>query len=136
METSHRAKKLVGLAGAMFPTSLAGPPKLAVTAAALGAYTIGQEHAEVIDAAMATKPAERLDPAVWATVEKQLAEWAHDYRNRARATALDATVAQLCTDDPTGQRLHTAIPWLTAIRRTQGREGGTRTPSHTRFGRF
>ena len=83
LESLRRAKKLVGLAGTMFPTNLAGipkPPKLAATAAALGAYTVGQGHAEVIDAALSTKSAQRLDPAVWAAVEKQLADWAHDYR--------------------------------------------------------
>jgi len=74
---------MVAVAGSVFPTSLAGvplEPRLPATATALGGWEIDRAHAEVIERALSTDAAGRLDPAVWASVEAQLADYARLYR--------------------------------------------------------
>jgi 5-methylcytosine-specific restriction protein A len=78
-----RSRRLVGLAERLFPTtSLTGeplPPVLPATATAWGGFEIDQAHAEVIDRALSTSAAERLDPGRRARLEVQLADLARTY---------------------------------------------------------
>jgi len=81
--TRVEARGMVAVAASVFPTSLAGvplEPRLPATATALGGWEIDRAHAEVIERALSTDAAGRLDPEVWASVEAQLADWARLYR--------------------------------------------------------
>ncbi|GAA5161728.1 HNH endonuclease signature motif containing protein [Pseudonocardia eucalypti] len=75
----QRARRMVAVARAVFPTTLDGQPvepAMPATAAALGALTIDQPHADVIENLLNSPTGRRLDPGVWGGAEKQLAEWA------------------------------------------------------------
>ncbi|MBB6374409.1 5-methylcytosine-specific restriction protein A [Pseudonocardia eucalypti] len=74
-----RARRMVAVARAVFPTTLDGQPVepvMPATATALGAFTIDQSHADVIENLLNSPTGRRLDPGVWRGAEKQLAEWA------------------------------------------------------------
>lgn len=74
------AHRLVRLAGNVFPAvTLTGQPvapRLLATAAALAEHSIDQAHGLVIDTALKSSAARRLDPGVWGGAETTLAEWA------------------------------------------------------------
>src|SRR5713101_7782189 len=73
------SRRLVAVAGSVFPTSLHGEPlepRLPATAMALGGWEIDQAHAEVIERVLGSDAAGRLDPETWAGAETQLADWA------------------------------------------------------------
>jgi 5-methylcytosine-specific restriction protein A len=78
-----RSRRLVGLAERLFPTTSSTgeplPPALPATATAWDGYEIDQAHAEVIDRALSTSAAERLDPDRRARLEVQLADLARTY---------------------------------------------------------
>ncbi|HZZ50131.1 MAG TPA: DUF222 domain-containing protein, partial [Pseudonocardia sp.] len=78
------ATRLVRLASALLPEiALDGqplPPVLPATAAAFDSWAIDAAHAVVIRELLASGPARRLAPSVWAAVEVQLAEWARVHR--------------------------------------------------------
>src|ERR1700753_4443390 len=65
------------------PITLGGqplPPVLPATTAAFDSWAIDAAHAVVIRELLASGPARRLAPSVWAAVEVQLAEWARVHR--------------------------------------------------------
>jgi uncharacterized membrane protein len=79
----REARRLVAMAAAVFPTTLHGQPlepTLPATAAALAAGDIDTTHAEIIEHALTTDAARRIDPPRWCTAEAQLAEWARTCR--------------------------------------------------------
>ncbi|WP_051342311.1 HNH endonuclease signature motif containing protein [Pseudonocardia spinosispora] len=77
------AHRLVRLARHAFPTvTLTGQPvaaRLSATAAALDSHVIDQAHGLVIDIALRSSAARRLDPGIWGGAESILAEWAQTY---------------------------------------------------------
>ena len=99
-----RSRRLVGLAQRLFPsTSLTGEPLapvLAATATAWAGFEIDQAHAEVIDRALATSAAERLDPDRWARLEVQLADLARSYPAHVLAGLARELLEALDQDGP------------------------------------
>ncbi len=77
------AHRLVRLARHAFPTvTLTGEPvaaRLSATAAALDSHVIDQAHGLVIDIALRSSAARRLDPGIWGGAETILVEWAQAY---------------------------------------------------------
>jgi hypothetical protein len=70
--TSVEARRLVAAAASVFPTSLTGEPlepRLPATATALGGWEIDRAHAEVIERALSSDAAGRLDPRCGPSVE-------------------------------------------------------------------
>jgi 5-methylcytosine-specific restriction protein A len=97
------ARKLVALGSAVFPTTLDGQsvePKLPATAAALATGQIDTAHAEVIEHALSTEAAGRIDPPRWAAAEAQLAEWARLCRPDELARMAAELIDQLDEDGP------------------------------------
>jgi len=77
------ARRIVAVARAVFPTTLAGvplEPRLPATAMALAGWEIDQAHAAVIEHALGGGQARRISPEQWIVLEEQLAELARDYR--------------------------------------------------------
>ena len=94
---------MVAVAESVFPTSLHGQklePVLPATATALGGWEIDQAHAEVIERALRTDAARRLDPDTWAEVEVQLADWARLYRPDELARLARILIDALDQDGP------------------------------------
>src|SRR5882724_6491144 len=97
------ARRIVAVARAVFPTTLAGlplEPKLPATAMALAGWEIDQAHAEVIDHALRRDAAERISPEQWTALEEQLAELARDYRPDELAKLAAQLLEQLDQDGP------------------------------------
>ncbi|MGH8921666.1 MAG: DUF222 domain-containing protein, partial [Actinomycetes bacterium] len=97
------ARRMVAVAESVFPTSLHGQalePVLPATATALGGWEIDRAHAEVIERALRTDAARRLDPATWADVEVQLADWARLYRPDELARLARILIDVLDQDGP------------------------------------
>jgi 5-methylcytosine-specific restriction protein A len=95
------ATRLARLASQMFPTTLAGQPVdpvLPATAAALAAWSIHPDHAEVISRVMSGRAARRLSPQQWAGAERQCAEWAAVYNPHTLRTLAEALIEQLDQD--------------------------------------
>jgi len=81
--TPVESRRIVAVAASVFPTSLAGvplEPRLPATAMALGGWEIDRAHAEVIERALSSDAAGRLDPEVWTSVEATLADYARLHR--------------------------------------------------------
>jgi len=81
--TRVEARRMVAVAASVFPTSLAGvalEPRLPATATVLGGWEIDRAHAEVIERALSSDAAGRLDPEVWTSVEATLADYARLHR--------------------------------------------------------
>jgi 5-methylcytosine-specific restriction protein A len=101
--TPAQSRRIVALAGSIFPTSLRGEalePRLPATATALGGWEIGRAHGEVIERALGSDAAGRLSPEVWAGVEVQLADWARLYRPDELARLAAVVIEQLDQDGP------------------------------------
>ena len=101
--TRVESRRMVAVAASVFPTSLAGvplKPRLPATATALGGWEIDRAHAEVIERALSTDAAGRLDPGVWASVEAQLADYARLYRPDELATFAAQLIEALDQDGP------------------------------------
>jgi uncharacterized protein DUF222 len=99
----REARRLVAMATAVFPTTLHGQPllpKLPATAAALAAGEIDTSHAEVIEHALTTDAARRIDPPRWCAAEAQLAEWARLCRPDELARMAAELINQLDADGP------------------------------------
>jgi Domain of unknown function (DUF222) len=99
----REARRLVATAAAVFPTTLDGQPlepKLPATAAALATGEIDTTHAEVIEHALTTDAARRIEPGRWAAAEAQLAEWARLCRPDELARMAAELVSQLDQDGP------------------------------------
>ena len=101
--TRIESRRMVAVAESVFPTSLAGmplEPRLPATATALGGWEIDRAHAEVIERALSTDAAGRLDPEVWASVEAQLADYARLYRPDELAKFAAQLIELLDQDGP------------------------------------
>ena len=101
--TRVESRRMVAVAASVFPTSLAGvplEPGLPATATALGGWEIDRAHAEVIERALSTDAAGRLDPGVWASVEAQLADYARLYRPDELAKFAAQLIEALDQDGP------------------------------------
>jgi 5-methylcytosine-specific restriction protein A len=101
--TSVEARRLVAAATSVFPTSLSGEllePRLPATATALGGWEIDRAHAEVIQRALDSDAAGRLEPAVWSEVETMLADLARLHRPDELAKLAAALIEQLDQDGP------------------------------------
>ena len=101
--TPSEARRMVAVAESVFPTSLHGEalePRLPATATALGGWEIDRAHAEVIERALHTDAARRLDPATWADVEVQLADWARLFRPDELARLARILIDALDQDGP------------------------------------
>jgi 5-methylcytosine-specific restriction protein A len=97
------ARRMVALAGSVFPTTLDGQPlepELPATAAALGGFEIDQAHAEVIERALHTEAARRIPPEQWAGLETQLAELARQHRPDELAHLARQLIEVLDQDGP------------------------------------
>ncbi|HWN36319.1 MAG TPA: DUF222 domain-containing protein [Pseudonocardia sp.] len=101
--TSGQARRMVAVAGSVFPTSLTGEPlepRLPATATALDGWEIDRAHAEVIERALSSDAAQRLDPGTWAGVETTLADLARLYRPDELAQLAANLIEQLDQDGP------------------------------------
>jgi len=101
--TSGQARRMVAVAGSVFPTSLTGEPlepRLPATATALDGWEIDRAHAEVIERALSGDAAQRLDPGTWAGVETTLADLARLYRPDELAQLAAVLIEQLDQDGP------------------------------------
>jgi 5-methylcytosine-specific restriction protein A len=97
----REARKLVKVAGSVFPTTVVGvpvQPRLPATATALGAFEIDLTHAEVIDQVLSSDAAGRVDPGRWADAETQLADWARLYTPGELRTMAEKLVESLDHD--------------------------------------
>src|SRR5882724_7510400 len=97
------ARRMVAVARAVFPTTLAGlplEPRLPATAMALAGWEIDQAHAEVIDQALRKDAAERISPEQWTALEEQLAELARHYRPDELAKLAAQLLDRLDQDGP------------------------------------
>lgn len=122
--TPARAKRLVAVARAVFPTTLDGQPvepRLSATAAALGAYTIDEAHADVIEQLLDSPAARRLDPGIWTGAEAKLAEWAALYRPDELRRLGTRLVEDL---DQDGAAPEDELPRLNELYLSRNRDGG------------
>ena len=100
---SGQARRLVAAAVSVFPTSLTGEPlepRLPATATALGGWEIDRAHAEVIQRALSSDAAGRLDPGTWAGVETTLADLARLHRPDELAHLAAVLIEELDQDGP------------------------------------
>jgi len=113
------ARRMVAVASSVFPTrTLLGEvlePRLPATAMALGALEIDLAHAEVIESALASDAAGRIDVDQWVAAEVLFADWArHCSPERLARDArehldlLDQDGAAPGEDDPQVNELHLA----------------------------
>ena len=101
--TRAEARRLVGAAASVVPTSLAGEalePRLPATATALGGWEIDRAHAEVIDHLLSSDAARRLDQETWSGVEALLADAARQYRPDELAKVGADLIEHLDQDGP------------------------------------
>ncbi|GAA5173466.1 HNH endonuclease signature motif containing protein [Pseudonocardia eucalypti] len=121
-----KARRMVAVARSVFPMTLDGQPVepvMPATATALGALTIDQAHADVIEDLLNSPTGRRLDPAMWSGAEAQLAEWATTCRPdelRRLGTQLLTTLDQ---DGPTPEDEKPQLNELHLYRRRDGGGG-------------
>ncbi|MDQ3151340.1 MAG: HNH endonuclease [Actinomycetota bacterium] len=126
-----QATRWVKLAGELTPRiGLDGqvcPPRLAATAAMFATGKIGLRHAETITAALGTRAAARLTPAVWAMAEQTLAEHAPRYQPRELACFARDLISALDEDGPAPDDRDPQQPNALHLHRDPAGGGGTIT---------
>src|SRR5882757_9172878 len=99
--TAVQGRRMVAVAAGVFPTSLTGEPLAPrLPATALDGWEIDRAHAEVIERALSSDAAQRLDPGTWTGVESTLADLARLYRPDELAQLAAVLIEQLDQDGP------------------------------------